>query len=287
MFYRHAAELEPGNASYARLYLNALGISNPNEALTIAQRILANAERHHPGLVVTAGAKQLESLRDVDDRDAEPAYTELSQILETALARLRSGESQDSAQASTQAMALALLGFCRDHLGDAEGDLRCYDVGLTAFPSNDALLVARGILRYGIDTPAAVLDFQRALQAGSPVVWPYFFLAHHFLVSSRARECLTTCERALRIHASNAVRANLYEWVAISRSELDFPPSEVRTAFEEAIRLDPANERIRKNYRAFEDSLRRHAPDLRAWEKPDSADVRAYGRAGYRPAMTA
>ena len=287
MFYRRAAEIEPGNANYARLYLNALGLSNPDEAVALAQRILANAERHHPGLVVTAGAKQLESLRDMDDRDAQPAYAELSRIIEIALARLRSGEGQDSAQDSTQAMALALLGFCRDHLGDAEGALRYYDAGLAVFPSNDALLVARGILRYGTDTPAAVLDFQKAIQCGSPVVWPYFFMAHHFLVNSRARECLTTCERALRIHGSDAVRANLHEWVAISRSDLGFPPSEVRTAFEEAIRLDPANERIRKNHRAFEESLRRDVPALRVWEKPDSADVRAYGRAEYRPAMAA
>jgi tetratricopeptide (TPR) repeat protein len=287
MFYRRAAELEPANVNYARLHLNALGISNPDEAVALAQRVLANAERYHPGLVVTAGVEQLESLREMDDRDAQPAYAELGRVIETALARLRSGEGQDSAQNSTQAMAHALLGFCRDHLGDAEGALCYYDAGLAAFPTNDALLVARGILRYGMDTPAAVQDFQKAIQFGSSVVWPYFFMAHHFLVNSRARECLTSCEQALSIHASDAVRANLHEWMAISRSDLGFPSPEVRTAFEEATRLDPANERIRKNYRAFEKSLGHDTSALRIWEKPNGADVRAYGRAEYRPAMAA
>ncbi len=282
-FYRRAGELEPGNVNYTRQYLNALGISNSHEADALAQRILANADRHHPGLVVTAGIKVLESLRNMDDRDAQPAYAELGRIINMALTRLRSGAGQDS----TLAMAQALLGFCRDHLGDAEGALRCYDAGLAAFPSNDALLVARGILRYGIDTPGAVMDFQKAIQVGSPEVWPYFFMAHYFHDNSRAQECLTTCERALKIHASDIVRANLHEWMAISRSDLGFPPSEVRMAFEEAIHLDPANQRIRKNHRGFEESFRSSSPVLWVWEKPDAADMRAYGRAEYRPAMAA
>lgn len=287
LFYRRAAELEPGNANYARLYLNALGVSSPGEAIARAREILASADRHHPGLVVTAGDLQLMSLRGLADQDARSAYTELNRIVEQTLVRLRAGEGPDSAQDSTQAMALALLGFCRDHLGDAEGALRCYDAGLAAFPSNDALLVARGILRYGTDTHSAVLDFQKAVRFGSPVVWPYFYLAHHCLINGRSQDCLSLCERALNMPSSDAVRANLLEWAAISRSELGFPPAEVRMAFEEAIRLDPGNERIRKNQRAFEESLGRDAPALRAWQKPDGAAVRAYGRAQYRPAMAA
>ena len=63
------------------------------------------------------------------------------------------------------------------------------------------------------------------------------------------------CEHVLAMPASDAVRSDLYEWLAIARSELGFPPDQVQYAFEEAIQLDPANERIRQNFRAFEESL--------------------------------
>jgi tetratricopeptide (TPR) repeat protein len=282
MFYRRCVELEPGNVTYARVYLDALDKSDPDAAIALAQQILANADRRHPSLVISAGASQLAFLRDMDDGDAQAGYNELSRIMEMALTRLHTGEGNDSAKDSTLAMALWILGFCRDHLGDTEGALRWYDAGLAAFPSHEGLLVSRGILRYENDTPGAVLDFQNAIQIGSLLAWPYFYMAHHYLVNSRPRECLATCERALKIQASDTVRANLYEWMAISRSDLGLPPSEVRVAFEEAIRLDPRNERIRKNHRAFEESINSDGRSLRVWEKPDGAYVRAYGRAEYR-----
>ena len=283
LFYGRAAELEPENANYARQHLNTLSRSNPSGALNRARGILLDAERHHPGLVVTAGNVQLESIRSMAPSVAQSAYRELQQILERTLARLRSRVGSGSAQSSTIAMALALLGFCMDHMGDIEGALRYYDSGLLEFPSNDAMLVARGILRYGTDDEGAAQDFQNAINHGSSQVWPYFFLAHQFLVSNRSAECLRICDKAIRLPASNVVHANLYEWVAISRSELGLPLPDIQTAFETAIRLDPENTRIRKNYLAFKESLREGVSGLHFWVKSESPAIQACGHAEFQP----
>jgi tetratricopeptide (TPR) repeat protein len=215
--------------------------------------------------------------------DSRPVLEDLVRVLERNLARLQDEEAR---QSSTCALAIALVGFCFDHLGDTRSALRYYNLGVAADPTNDALLVARGILRYGTD-PGAAADFQQAIRYRSPVVWPYFFLAHHFLVSNRFDECRQMCECALGMTASDVVRGNLYEWLAISRSELGFPAEQVRAAFEDAIRLETANERIRRNFRAFEESLSRQAPLPRTWEKPVEAVVQAFGHAESRPALAA
>src|SRR5262249_30820530 len=105
--------------------------------------------------------------------------------------------------------------------------------------------------------------------------------------NNRSRECLRMCERALSMAASDVVRSNLYEWLAISHAELGSPPEEVRTAFETAIRLGPENARARKNCHAFEDSLRDGPLAPQVWEKPEASAVRACGRAEFQPTMGA
>ena len=54
--------------------------------------------------------------------------------------------------------------------------------------------VARGILLYG-SSPCAVTDFEQAVTLGSPVVWPYLFLARHYLITNRFEQCRSMCER--------------------------------------------------------------------------------------------
>jgi tetratricopeptide (TPR) repeat protein len=282
-FFQHAAQSEPGNANYASLYLYTLWRSDPAAALVRVREVLLAEERHPPAVVVRAAEIRFLSTHGMAAVDSRPVLEDLVRVLERSLARMQDEEAR---QTSTYALAIALAGFCFDHLGDTRAALRYYNLGLAADPTNDALLVARGILRYGTDSGAAA-DFQQAIRCGTPVVWPYFFLAHHYLVSNRFDECRRMCECALGMTASDVVRGNLYEWLAISRSELGFPAEQVRAAFEDAIRLETANERIRRNFRAFEESLSRQAPLPRTWEKPVESVVQAFGHAESRPALAA
>ena len=287
LFLRHAARLEPANENYARLYLTVLAKSDPMAAFARAEEVLGADQAHAPSLVVRAADVRLLSTRGMSDVDARPVFQALVRVLERTLARLESHEDrQPAAHDSSYAMATALAAFCHEHLGDVRAALRYCNLGVAADPSNDGLLVARGILRYGADL-AAVDDFEHAVRYGSPTVWPYFFMAHHYLVSSRFDECRRMCEHALGVPASDVVRGNLYEWLAISRAELGFPPQQVRAAFEEAVRLEPANERIRRNLRAFEESVTRQAAQPRAWDKPPESVVQAVGQAEFQPELAA
>jgi len=83
---------------------------------------------------------------------------------------------------------------------------------------------------------------------------------------------------------SAAVKSELSEWIAISQSELGFPEEMVRASFENAIRLDPSNERAGRNFAAFESAGRR---SVKVWVTRSSAAVRSSGLAERRYMMAA
>jgi len=91
------------------------------------------------------------------------------------------------------------------------------------------------------------------------------------------------CERGLDLSASDEVRANLNEWLAISEAELGFPPERIRSAFEAAMRLSPDVERIRRNLEEFEKSAEQPRNRQLHWIKPTDSVVQAVGQAGYPP----
>jgi hypothetical protein len=64
---------------------------------------------------------------------------------------------------------------------------------------------------------------------------------------------------------------------------LGFPAENVRAEFEEAIRLDPENDRIRRNFRVFDDRQANSSPLPREWETPKELEMQALGRASADP----
>jgi hypothetical protein len=78
---------------------------------------------------------------------------------------------------------------------------------------------------------------------------------------------------------SAAVKSELFEWMAIAQSGLGFPVETVRASFENAIRLDPSNERAGRNLAAFETAVR---PTIKVWETRSPAAVRSSGLAERR-----
>jgi hypothetical protein len=139
------------------------------------------------------------------------------------------------------------------------------------------------MLLYGASA-RAISDLERAVHLRSHVIWPYFFLAHDHLCSKRFEECRRLCEQAVDMPGSAAVKSELSEWIAISQSELGFPAEIVRASFENAIRLDPSNERAVRNLAAFESARRRPVGD---WVTRSSAAVRSSGLAERKYSMAA
>ncbi len=272
-FFRRAAQLDPNNANYSYMVLHYLSQADVGGARDQARQILADPESHSTRVVLKAADIIFQSTREQPEHESRPVLEFLVPIFEQVIVRLEtSGEG--SSQPSLLAMALTLTGFCYEHLGLTDQARHYYDRGLSLFPTNDALLVARGILLYGRETDRSVRDFESAVQRGSPLVWTYFYLAHYALLNDRFAVCLDMCSRALRLPASSEVQANLLEWMAISQASLGYPAQAVESVFRAAQGLAPDNERIARNYRAFQESLR--PPDV-GWEKGSEQEVRIFG----------
>lgn len=275
VFYEHASNLEPENANYAMLFLHTLEKYDPRIARERASRILQNPEKYSPLLVVKAGNVAFNATREMTESDAAAVYHQLIPVLSGALSEV----SEDDKR-SIHLLGIVLLAQSHDRLGEVGASLEYYSRGLKIDPSHDALLTGRGILTYG-KSAQSPSDLEQAAELGTPLVWPYFFLAHHYLVNNRCEDCRRMCEIALRMNASRAVRSQLSEWSAIAEAELGFPADRVRAAFENALRLDPSNETARQNLDRFEHAIAR-VPSSKGWEKRTANTVRVFGQAEYR-----
>lgn len=283
LFYGNASRLQPDNGNYLAIFLHTLDIVDPAAARQRSGEILREPDRFPAAAVVQAAGVEFKAARALPTLDAARLYQRLIPILHGALAKIELGD-ESGVDHSSYATAAALLGSAHEFLGETQPALDWYSRGLDAQPHNDGLLVARGILLYG-SSPRAAHDLEAATRHGSPVIWPYFLLAHHYFVNGDFDRCRALAERAMEMPGSEAVRSELAEWLAICQSELGFPVEIVRSSFENSIRLNPSNERARRNLAAFESASR--PISARAYETRSAADVRASGLAEGRDALAA
>lgn len=283
VFHGHASESDPTNAKYRASYLAVLAEADPEGAAKRAGEVLADEGNYAP--IVVAQAAQIRFREALSGAPGESArlLRDLIPILERNVGRIEGDEATPSRSPALH-LSLGILGLCHEYLGNAGPAVNCYSLGLQVKPDDDSLLVARGMLLYG-SGPRALTDFEQAVQLGSPLVWPYLFLAHHFLASHQYEKCLSACEAGLEKRGSDAAKSQLQEWMAISRAELGFPAEFVRAAFEAALRLDPSNELARRNQAAFEASLGVQPPvPSRAWHHRSAVVVKQFGMAERRAA---
>lgn len=83
------------------------------------------------------------------------------------------------------------------------------------------------------------------------------------------------CERALHKPASTRVQSELCEFLAISLTGLGYPEQVIRRAFENAIRVDPSNERARRNMEGFETALTTRTAHG-DWERMSESSMRKF-----------
>ncbi len=275
-FCEHAWETDPTNANYHELYLDAMSESDPVAAAKLAQQVLDDDMNHSPVVVALAAHIHFHHAGDVSDFDMETMCRELIPILERNASKIDNNGDEASRSEGFE-MTVQTLGICYDRLGNSGAAIDSFSRGLSANPNSVALLVSRGILRYGRSSDA-INDFEQAERLGSTLVWPYLFLAHHCLFTNRFDECRVMCERGLRMTGTESAKSQLEEWRAIAQAALGFPPDFVRTAFEAAVRWDPSNEFASRNLAAFEASLKvPPAQPNSTWEKKSEAAIRQFG----------
>ena len=149
--------------------------------------VLASEEEWAPVVVARAADIRINETRDASDAESARVRRELIPTLERNLVRLEMDQLAAS-RSSAYAMTAGLLGFCHEFLDNFGAAIAYYSRGLQVKPNENGLLVARGILLYGT-SPRAITDLEQAASLGSPVVWPYLFLAHHYLATSRFEQC--------------------------------------------------------------------------------------------------
>ena len=254
IFFKHASDRQPGDGNTLAIYLITLNKSSPPEARALAVDLLRVPDEYPPVVVVHAASVVFEIAKELSGAEAEHQFRELIGVVGAALRHLQEGD-EGGADESTSSMAYALLGFCHEFLGENQAALVAYSKGLAISPDNVALLIPRGILLYG-DSPGAIEDFQLAVRDRPPVVWPYYFLAHHCLMTEQLDLCRLHCERGLEEAGSDATKSELAEWLAISQAELGFPDDLIRRTFGRSLRYDPSNERARRNLAMYEAAIR-------------------------------
>ncbi len=287
IYFRHAAELEPQNEKYAASYLRELHKSDVSRAIARAQEILTDDQSHPPLIVAVAGNMLFASTSSMDYAERTPILRQLVRVMERTLQRPRPESSEPPTYInSIYIPIIALLAACHTGLGETSIAVHFLDLGLAADPDSPVLLLARGVARYGKESGAAD-DISRAIRRGSEGVGPYFFLAHHNLVTGRFDECLRMCDRALDLPAEDEMRARLHGWRAIAKAELGFPTEMVRADFEEAVRLAPEDDEIRRNFEAFNRSGGQPGARPHDWATPRASTIQALYRAEPGPLMPA
>jgi tetratricopeptide (TPR) repeat protein len=282
IFLEQAASLQPDNGNYLAFLLDTLNRFDLTEARRRAGEILEAPDRYEPVVIARATDVLFDAARSLPMVEASRLFNRLIPILESALTRIEAGD-EGGVDRSTFSWTCALLGFCHESLGETQAALSCYSRGIAADPSNDGLLVARGIHLYG-GSPRAVKDFESAIQSGSTLILPYYFLAHHDLVVGLFEQCRAFSERGLEMEGPDTIKSELAEWLAISQSELGYPAEVVRESFDLSIRFDPTNERARRNLATFE-AADRPIP-ANAYETRDRSAIRVSGLSErrFRPA---
>lgn len=250
LFFEHAYKLQPTNGNYQALALYSLNLADPPAALTEAERILADHQRHSPAGVARAADIAFMSKRLRSEVEANNLFEQLEPILKSTLTRVRHGDPGD-VDRSTLVLVLSLLGFGYEFMGKVQAASELYSEALLIDPENDGLHVARGMLLYGTSLRATA-DFETAIRLHTPLVWPYVMLAHHHLICGRFDESRRFCEQALSIGGAAPVMSEVCEWIAIAQAQLGFPADMVRASLDKAIQLDPTNDRARRNLAAFE-----------------------------------
>jgi len=272
VFYANAADIEP-KGNYPADYLHSLNKSNSGRAKGMAEKVVNSPDDYSAPTVIQAANVLVAAARALPANETRKIETRLIPIVDRAMKSLEYVKEQEP---EVYLMAALLIGSAYEHKGDTRAAYEYYSIGLSVDPREETLLILRGMLMYGINS-GAISDMELSVTLGTKAIWPYFFLAHHYLVCDRFDDCRKFCERALDLRASAPMSSELLDWLAIAEAQLGFPAERVRRLFEDAIRLDPHNDRAKKNLSTFIGLVGRLPSTELVWDKRTEPSLRAFG----------
>lgn len=246
-FYDYAVKLAPTNDNYAYLALDALvRCGRIDDALARANEILRDESSSSRRLFKAADVL-FHAAHRFEEAQASIVYKRVLIVLERALESERR-RSPEQRLPSLTVGAYVIKGFCHEHLGDEQEARRAYTDALGVDSKNDAALTARALLLYRSEPAAALRDFERAAATGTPLVWPYLYLAYDALRNDEYGRCIEMALQGTTRTHDPKLLANLFEWIAIASAQQGAAMKALQF-LEEARTYNPFNERIAENLR--------------------------------------
>lgn len=269
-FYEYAADMAPSDHSMGIIALQYADAVDGKRAEKRAEKVISARHLYSPPVVAMS---VLITLRKKEREGSSIDRTEFTAMFQEALESL----TLEPPSAEIQAMTYQLTAAGFETLDELKLALQSYEAGLKLAPNHEVLLIGLGLMLYGVETKRAVELFQRVVEGkGTPLVWPYFFLAHYYVLQGNYDDSLRMVRLAKERATTNPIRAELSQWQAICLAENGYPPEVVRPVFQKAKTLDPTNERIARNLEAFETSQQEELAT--EWDFEDEIELRT-GRA--------
>jgi tetratricopeptide (TPR) repeat protein len=235
------------------------------EAKEYAERII-NRKESSPKELYMATATLLRLTRTQTVQEAAPTLRSIISTLHRALKAYLLEPSQKREGPNLDQLISYIIGVSFERLGDSAHALEAYSAALTRNPFDSELLVARGLARYWDKKNEAMKDFLAAIQLGARSIWPWHILARHALAQGNFGEALRLGLRATERTGLPQLLAEAHETVALALAMLGQPHARVLRHFTEAARLDPANDRIRRNLDLAQNQGQ-HAQAVREWRR--------------------
>jgi tetratricopeptide (TPR) repeat protein len=277
LFLERAVSLSPGKFEYLDWYIfMLLQVGRVRDALLNADRILNASGFVQPDGLYKAADALFGMAHTLYDEGATKAVIEKAiDLMRRALDNEEKLPEHDRSERS-KIGAYVKLGVCYSRLGREDLAFEAFDAALKLDHKNDVALISRGLLRLKSKEASSTEDFKRAVETGTPYVWPYYYLAWHLLETGDFGACLRTSRAGLQRTNDPSMTAEFYEMIALSQYALDEEKGRVDNTFEVARSLAPLNGRIAHNYRLY---LQSHSKPVSSstgwnleWERdPDEA----------------
>lgn len=259
-FLDRAAKNEPSDPSFSFLALSQLWKFDEEEALSRIEHILSDPSS--PILLRLKSAEILFSEAESDLTVNDAKLRRAIRVFESVLHDPRKKDLPPRFRSSGWVM----VGLGYRSLGNSEKELAAYDNAIAEDSTNLIAKTARGVFLYGRDTKDAIREFKDAIANNVDLVWPYLFLTHYALVQSNFREAMEMAQAGLRHAAIPEIRAELLQWYAISRYEIERNEADLIEILSNVTESAPLNLRAKAN-------LSRATQRASSWEWPAEDEV--------------
>jgi len=244
LFMRAAAKLD---RKFTFCLLSLLAELGQKQQLIEVANSLLNDPKSDPADVYFASGPLLEQASEMGDEAAKQQLERLASALNEALAKVQKIPKINREVPNLDSHITCMLAHCYRRLNESDRAFEIYERALSRNPADAEIRTCRGIELLDQEPDLALKDFEIAVENNTDSVWPYVVLAKNALRQRKYDRCLSFAERGVGKTTDPELLAELHEAIAISRAELDWPPSRVMESFENALRYAPDNDRIRQN----------------------------------------